>query len=80
METEEEEPRAKLLFEDLFDGRGENNQIGTLEKFFKCESTGRTPQESGGLLPALLVPAWEGGRVVDLLHSPPSPFHFKITT
>ena len=65
MEIKEEEPRTKLQYEDLFDGKIENNRIGTLEKFFKCVSTSRTPQESGGLLPSPpAVLAWEGGRVV----------------
>ena len=66
-EIKKEGPRANLLYEDLSDGKIGNNQIGTLEKFFKCVSTGRTPQESGGLLPALPVLAWEGGRVVGSL-------------
>ena len=74
MGNKEEEPRTKLQYEDLFDGKIENNRIGTLEKFFKCVSTSRTPQEGGGLLPSpLAVLAWEGGRVVATLTTHTTP-------
>ena len=74
-EIKKEGPKANLLYEDLSDGKIGNNQIGTLEKFFKYASTARTPQESGGLLPAPPVLAGEGVRVGGW-HTTHHPHHF----
>ena len=71
-EIKKEGPKANLLYEDLSDGKIGNNQIGTLEKFSKCVSTGRTPQRStaGCSLPGQSSPGREGEWSA---HSPPSP-------